>query len=42
MSWDGMDVSGAMAGEGVYVWVLTIELDDGSTKEISGPVTLLH
>ncbi|MBM55992.1 MAG: hypothetical protein CMB32_05495 [Euryarchaeota archaeon] len=42
VSWDGMDVSGAMAGEGVYVWVLTIELEDGSTKEISGPVTLLH
>jgi hypothetical protein len=42
MSWDGMTVFGIKSRVGVYVWVLTVVLEEGRVEQLSGPVTLLN
>ncbi len=42
LEWDGRNQSGRLSNLGVYVWMLNINLEDGSVKELSGPVTLLQ
>ena len=42
MSWDGMTVFGIKSRVGVYVWVLTVVLEEGQVEQLSGPVTLLN
>ena len=37
-----MNMYGEISREGVYVWVLNIVLEDGSIRELSGPVSLLQ
>ena len=42
LSWDGTNLGGELSRFGVYVWSLSVTLEDGSVKEFSGPVSLLH
>jgi gliding motility-associated-like protein len=42
IAWDGSSLSGEQARVGVYVWSLNVILEDGSVKELSGPVSLLQ
>lgn len=42
VEWNGMNMSGEISREGVYIWVLSIVLKDGSIRELSGPVSLLQ
>ena len=39
--WDGMNLNGELSRVGVYVWTLKIVLEDGSVRELTGPVSLL-
>ena len=41
ISWDGTNLGGELSRFGVYVWSLNVILEDGSVRELSGPVTLL-
>ena len=42
VEWNGMNMYGEISREGVYVWVLNIVLEDGSVRELSGPVSLFQ
>jgi gliding motility-associated-like protein len=42
MSWDGMTAFGLKSRVGVYVWVLTVVLEEGRVEQLTGPVTLLN
>lgn len=41
LGWDG-NFNGKIAPNGVYVWLITIEFIDGTTKQLSGDVTLIR
>ena len=41
-AWDGMNLNGEVSSVGVYVWTLNIVLEDGSVRELTGPVSLLQ
>lgn len=42
IAWDGTNLSGELSRVGVYVWSLSVVLEDGSVKQLSGPVSLLQ
>ena len=41
-SWEGFTLAGGVAKTGVYIWTLSVIVEDGSVEELDGTVTLLQ
>jgi gliding motility-associated-like protein len=42
INWNGRSLEGDTVRAGVYVWILSMKLEDGSFEELRGPVSLLQ